>query len=86
VKELVYGRLLLSAANRSADRVGFHDGPYHATFGEHIERVLRLASGLRTELDVGRGDRFAVVAGNGHEYLELYHAGFLGAGIVNPLN
>lgn len=86
VKELVYGRLLLSAANRSADRVGFHDGAYHGTFGVHLERTLRLASAMRTELGVGRGDRYAVVAGNGHEYLELYHAGFLGAGIVNPLN
>src|SRR4029077_7410813 len=26
------------------------------------------------------------MACNGHEYLELYHAAFLGAGIVNPLN
>ena len=86
MKELVYGRLLLSAATRSADRVGFHDGAYHGTFGGHLERTLRLASAMQTELGVGRGDRYAVVAGNGHEYLELYHAGFLGAGIVNPLN
>ncbi|MGZ8752452.1 MAG: AMP-binding protein, partial [Acidimicrobiia bacterium] len=86
MKELVFGRLLLPAADRSADRVGFHDRAYHATFGEHLERVLCLASALRTELGVGKADRFAVVAGNGHEYLELYHAGFLGAGIVNPLN
>ncbi len=50
VKELVYGRLLLSAANRSADRVGYHDGAYHATFGEHLERVLRLASTCETQL------------------------------------
>ncbi len=82
----MYGRLLFAAANRAADRVGYHDGAYHGTFGEHIERVLRLASALGSELDLGRDDRFAVVAGNGHEYLELYHAGFLGAGIVNPLN
>ncbi len=23
---------------------------------------------------------------NSHQYLELFHAGFLGAGVVNPLN
>ena len=23
---------------------------------------------------------------NGHQFLELYHAGFLGAGVINPLN
>jgi acyl-CoA synthetase (AMP-forming)/AMP-acid ligase II len=86
VKELVYGRLLLAAANRFADRIGYHDGAYHGTFGEHLERVLRLSSTFGTELGLGRSDRFAVVAGNGHEYLELYHAGFLGAAIVNPLN
>ncbi len=86
VKELVYGRLLISAANRSAERVGFHDATYHGTFGVHLERVLRLASALRAQLGIDRGDRYAVVAGNGHEYLELYHAGFLGAGIINPLN
>ena len=82
----MFARLLLPIANRSADRVGFHDHGYDATFGGHVERVLRLASALRTELGIGRGDRYAIVAGNGHEYLELYHAGFLGAGIVNPLN
>ncbi len=82
----MYGRLLLSTASRYADRVGYHDRAYQATFGGHVERVLRIGSALRSELGVGRGDRFAVVAGNGHEYLELYHAGFLGAGIVNPLN
>ena len=26
------------------------------------------------------------MSANSHEYLELYHAGFLGAGIINPLN
>ncbi|HWW52228.1 MAG TPA: AMP-binding protein, partial [Acidimicrobiales bacterium] len=35
---------------------------------------------------VGRADRFAVLATNSHEYLELYHAAYLGAGVVNPLN
>ncbi|MGZ6977085.1 MAG: AMP-binding protein [Acidimicrobiia bacterium] len=85
MKELVYGRLLLSAVGRNADRVGVHDSAYQATFGEHLERVLRLASVLHG-LGLERHDRFAVVAGNSHEYLELYHAAFLGAGIINPLN
>ena len=31
-------------------------------------------------------DRFAVMAANSHEFLELYHAAFLGAGVINPLN
>ena len=86
MKELVFSRLLIPATERWSDRVGYHDGDYHATYGAHLERVFRLASALHGELGLGRGDRYAVVAGNGHQFLELYHAGFLGAGIVNPLN
>ena len=35
---------------------------------------------------MGRGDRFAVMALNGHQFLELYHASFLGGSVINPLN
>ncbi len=86
MKELVFSRLMIPATERWSDRVGYHDGDYHATFAAHLERVFRLSSALQGQLKLGRGDRFAVVAGNGHQFLELYHAGFLGAGIVNPLN
>jgi long-chain acyl-CoA synthetase len=86
VKELIYGRHLLPAAERHAAKPVVFDGPYQATFSEHIERVLRLAGGLQHELGVRRSDRFAVMALNGHQYLELFHAGFLGAGVINPLN
>jgi acyl-CoA synthetase (AMP-forming)/AMP-acid ligase II len=41
---------------------------------------------MKTELGVGTSERFAVLALNNHQYLELYHAGFLGRGIINPLN
>ena len=47
---------------------------------------MRLADGLGTELGLESTDRFAVMALNSHQYLELYHAAFLGAGVVNPLN
>ena len=47
MKELVYHRLLLPAVERNADRVGFVDGDYRATFAEHLDRVARLAQGLR---------------------------------------
>ncbi len=86
MKELIYGRHLLPVAERYAAKAAVFDGPYQATYGAHAERVLRLGDGLRRELGVERGDRFAVMALNGHEYLELYHAGFLGAGVINPLN
>ncbi|HEX6311367.1 MAG TPA: AMP-binding protein [Acidimicrobiia bacterium] len=86
MKELVYTRHLLPAADRFADRRATVDGPFEATFGEHVERVFRLADGLRRELGVERDDRFAVMALNSHYFLELYHAGFVGAGVINPLN
>jgi len=86
VKELIYNRHLLPVAERFASKPAVFDGPYVATYSEHAERVLRLADGLRGELGVERGDRFAVMALNGHHYLELFHAGFLGAGVINPLN
>ena len=86
MKELVYPRLLLPAVERFADKVGFIDGSYRGTFADHGERVLRLAGALGGELGLGKADRFAVLATNSHEYIELYHAGFLGAGLINPLN
>ena len=86
MKELVFHRSLLPAIDRWATKVGFHDGDYHATFAEHGDRVLRLAHAMRSQLGLERGDRFAVMSANSHQFLELYHAGFLGAGIVNPLN
>jgi long-chain acyl-CoA synthetase len=86
VKELVYHRQLIPALERFGDRVGFHDGDYHGTWAQHGDRVLRLANALDSELGVEKGDRVAVLAMNSHLYLELYHACYLGAGVVNPLN
>jgi long-chain acyl-CoA synthetase len=85
VKELVYHRHLLPSTEQHADKVAVIDGTYRATYAQHLDRVARLA-GTLPSLGIGRGDRFAVMALNGHEFLELYHAAFLGAGIVNPLN
>src|SRR5947207_13209117 len=86
MKELVYHRQLLPAVEQNADKLAFHDGDHHATFAQHLDRVARLCQALAKELGVARGDRYAVIAANSHGFLELYHAGFLGAGIVNPLN
>jgi long-chain acyl-CoA synthetase len=86
MKELVYHRQLLPTADRLTDKRAFFDRPYEATYGGHVDRVLRLANGLRGELGIGRDERFAVMALNGHQFLELYHAAFLGAGVINPLN
>lgn len=86
MKELVYHRMFLPAVDHWGGREVIFDGAYTSTLERHAERTFRLGHALKNELGVGRGDRFAVMALNCHEYLELYHAAFLGSGVVNPLN
>ncbi|MDO9176316.1 MAG: AMP-binding protein [Actinomycetota bacterium] len=87
MKELIYHRLLLPAVSKHADRpCATNAGTgVTTTFAEHFDRVQRTVGGLQS-LGVGRGDRFAIMMLNSPEYLELYHAAFLGGGVVNPLN
>ena len=91
MKELVYPRLLLQRAEQLADKVAFVDVSgrgirYQGTFEHHIDRLVRLANSMRDALGIQPGDRFAVLAANSHQYIELYHAAMFGAGIINPLN
>ncbi len=86
MKELVYHHFLLPAAERAPDQVAVLDTGFTATYAEHVDRVCRLSDGLRTQLGVGRGERYAVMALNGHAFLELYHASLLGGAVINPLN
>ncbi len=86
MKELIFHRMFFPAIERFSSKVGFHDGVYNATFDTHADRVLRLRDAMQRELGLSADDRFGIMACNGHEFLELYHAGFLGGGIVNPLN
>lgn len=85
MKELIYSRQLLQAAEWHSGKVGFIDGVYVATYAKHIDRVTRLTAALK-DLGINRSSRFGVMALNGHSFLELYHAAYLGAGIINPLN
>ena len=86
MKELIFHRAFLPAVEQHASKVMVHDGDHHGTFAEHGDRVLRLADAMGRQLGLTAADRFAVMAANSHQFLELYHAGFLGAGIINPLN
>ncbi len=86
MKELIYHRQFMPAISTFANNVAVIDGAYQANFETHGDRVLRLANAMTKQLGLGRGDRFAVMAVNCHEYLELYHAAYLGAGVINPLN
>jgi acyl-CoA synthetase (AMP-forming)/AMP-acid ligase II len=88
VKELVWHRQLLPAVDRNATRPFLTDTGTGTTttYGEHASRVLRLANALRKELGVEPGDRVAVMSLNSGLFEELYHAGMLGAAVINPLN
>ena len=87
MKELIYHRLLLPAVERNANRACATNAATGVTFTfeQHLECVGRLIGGLRA-LGVQREDRFAVMTLNSPEYMQMYHAAFLGGGVVNPLN
>jgi long-chain acyl-CoA synthetase len=86
MKELIAHRTLLPAFETYSDKVAFHDGDWHGTFAQHTYRTLSLADAMNRELGLQKGDRFAIMACNSHQYLELYHAAFLTGAIANPLN
>jgi long-chain acyl-CoA synthetase len=86
MKELIYHRQLLPAVERAPNKVTVLDGEYRSTQQEHLDRTCRIAHALTHQLGIAGDDRFAVMALNSHQYLELYHAAYLGAGVINPLN
>ncbi len=87
MRELVYPRMLLGTAQRnSSRRMLITEDGVDRTFAEHIDRVHRLVAGMRERLDLGPGDRFAVMAANSARHIELWHAALFGGGVINPLN
>ena len=88
MKELIWHRQLLPALSQHATRPFLTDTAAGTTtsYAEHGSRVLRLADAMRRELGVEPDDRFAVLSLNSARFEELYHAGLLGTGVVNPLN
>ncbi len=86
MKELVYHRSFMPSLRQYRHSTAVVDGAYTATFEQHADRVFRLVDAMKHQFGLDRGDRFAVLAKNSHAYLELYHAAFLGGGVINPLN
>jgi acyl-CoA synthetase (AMP-forming)/AMP-acid ligase II len=74
------------AVEQYAENEAIVDGDCRSTWNEHSIRVSRLCNALANQLGVAPSDRFAVLALNSHQYLELWHAAFMGAGVINPLN
>jgi acyl-CoA synthetase (AMP-forming)/AMP-acid ligase II len=67
------------------DEVALRCGDVQLTFGQYALEAARLASNL-SALGVEKGDRIAVVAGNCHEYVNLYGAATQLGAIVLPIN
>jgi len=86
MKELIFPHMYGPVMEQYGEAEGIVDGDYRSTWNQHTERVSRLTHALRQQLDVAAADRFAVLALNSHQYLELWHAAFMGAGVINPLN
>ncbi len=86
MQELVYPQMFLPVVEQYGANEGVIDGAYRATWSQHLDRVSRLCDSLKGQLGIEKTDRFAVLALNGHAYLELWHAAFMGAGVINPLN
>jgi acyl-CoA synthetase (AMP-forming)/AMP-acid ligase II len=84
---LNFNRLLRRSAQLYAGEPAIADlaTGHRATYAEHLARVERLCA-VVGQLGVGPRDRFAVLAGGSHVYVELWHAALAGAGIINPLN
>jgi len=70
---LTIGELLLSRARQHPDRLAIVDGDRQFTFGAFNARVNQLVHVLQ-DLDIGRGDRVAILSENRVEYLELMFA------------
>lgn len=86
MKELIFHRSFVPAINRFQDQLAVVDGAHRASFREHGDHVFRLCDALKRQLGLARADRFAVMAKNSHAFLALYHAAYLGAGVITPLN
>jgi acyl-CoA synthetase (AMP-forming)/AMP-acid ligase II len=73
------------AVQRNRSGVATRFGRRTRTWGELVERIARLAGGLRS-LGVEPGDRVAILALNGDRYLEYYGAVPWAGAVAVPLN
>ena len=86
MKELIFQNPFMRAVEGHPENVIVKYGDYSATYSQHFERVCRLSGVLRNELGIEKSDRFGILSNNNNQSLELWHAGLLGAAVLNPLN
>jgi acyl-coenzyme A synthetase/AMP-(fatty) acid ligase len=78
------GTILKVNAVNYPDRLGCQDKSKSFTFKEWNERACRLSNALQ-KMGVGNGDRFAVIAYNRVEWMEIYAACAKGGQIAVPI-
>ncbi|MBI4318495.1 MAG: AMP-binding protein [Chloroflexi bacterium] len=83
-KWLHIGTVLRMNAINYPDKLGWQDKHKAYTFKEWNERSCRLANGLRA-LGVGYGDRFATLAYNRGEWMDIYAGAAKGGQIAVPI-
>ncbi|MCL5266415.1 MAG: AMP-binding protein [Chloroflexi bacterium] len=78
------GTALKMNAIHYPDKLGWQDKSRSCTFREWNDRACRLANGLRG-MDIGYKDRFAVLAYNRGEWMDIYAGAAKGGQIAVPL-
>ncbi|TNF91079.1 MAG: AMP-dependent synthetase [Gammaproteobacteria bacterium] len=73
------------AVRMAPDKIGIIDGDAAFTFKELHDRCARLGGAL-AGLDLNKGDRVAILAGNSHRYVEVYVGAPAAGFVVVPLN
>ena len=83
-KWLPVGEIIAVHARNNPSKEAIADQYKRYTFREWDERSNRLAHGLR-DLGVGHGDRFAILAFNSVEWMEIYTAAAKGGQVTVPI-
>lgn len=83
---LVVGDIPRIHARRNGTATAYIDGSTHLSWNALDERVTRLSRGLSESYAIAAGDRFAILAQNCHEYVEVMFAASRLAAIYTGLN
>ena len=76
---------LLRTKKLFGDRPAIVDAEKNFTWGEHLDRVEKLAGAL-AGLGINKGDRFGIIGPNTFRYTELIHASYWAGAIPVPIN
>jgi long-chain acyl-CoA synthetase len=85
VSQFSLGQILRRSTRLRGNALAVADLERELTWNDFEQRVMRVAGALRA-LGLQPGDRVAILAQNGHRYLEMLFAVPWAGGVVTPLN